>query len=841
MLLCAARACGDRRAAAANSLRPLSRPASRPLSPPLRGAHFHFLAPCTLRLSYRAPHRADAQNGAVHSKHKRTAVQAILDEGRVAHVPKRVCAPQRLTLRFKGVSGLDCAQLERELGVGSGVLPITVALYEERIDAAALSESDSDGDDASDNGGSGGRTSWGAAVGSTRTSHVLLEAFELPLPLLAPQTVALRKPVCTVEFETDLSVYTRAYSRRSCLLVVQLHKAASQIVARRGAGPDAPTNVAALRSALAGEGAGASSQAAASTAVEASSDGKAKGKDKNEGEAADEDATALCSEATVAAALANAPPRALVPRPSARGELLSPSVSLHEHPREGGAQGQLLSASIVNEAGAHSAWQYQNEREMAAARGVSSDAVAKDPSRLGAGCMRPRPVVKLDVSAEREASGHGAEGEVTWTQLQSFCGPQFTSKLPLQPSLRRALLVDGRYDVLMQRTLDTAPLLASAEPAVHFNLHWRSDAPEGDAAGAAGGETAQGAAKVAGCGRAAPSPSSTKAPGERRARRTSEEPEEAAHPEAKGEGAATVDTATAMHMPDAQPLPPPVTVFVHYMYNRNTQRLTDARRDVSCPFCHLFCGSFDGMLMHLTCCHDRVRFRLTKDSRGNPHVHVQIAQPLESSNAVTNGSAASSSSVGANKASKLDATADDEQHQPSSPFIFARLFRAASASSISRDLVRTSLPRSKRAASESDDDGGAAVAQLDALDVPLVPGSFGASDQKRRRRAMDVGNVQEVPPLEPERQYFHSRTGMPLTRQEMCFDSDDEVDDEWILQQSEKVRGAQLTLPAHFTPRQRCSCANWAPGCCPPSPPRARLARRCWMNSRTCPWKKRSS
>ena len=86
----------------------------------------HFvltLAICALPLpvcchagSYRAPHRAEARS----QRPKRTAVQAVLNAGRATYLPKRTSTPQRLSLRFKGVSGLDCAQLYELLQRPSG-------------------------------------------------------------------------------------------------------------------------------------------------------------------------------------------------------------------------------------------------------------------------------------------------------------------------------------------------------------------------------------------------------------------------------------------------------------------------------------------------------------------------------------------------------------------------------------------------------------------------------------------------------------------------------------------------------------------------------------------------
>lgn len=47
-----------------------------------------------------------------------------------------------------------------------------------------------------------------------------------------------------------------------------------------------------------------------------------------------------------------------------------------------------------------------------------------------------------------------------------------------------------------------------------------------------------------------------------------------------------------------------------------------------------------------------------------------------------------------------------------------------------------------------------------------------------------------------QRQYFHSRTGAVVLDHEQGYDSDDDVDEEWIIKQSEKVRSTTTALLA---------------------------------------------
>ena len=75
--------------------------------------------------------------------------------------------------------------------------------------------------------------------------------------------------------------------------------------------------------------------------------------------------------------------------------------------------------------------------------------------------------------------------------------------------------------------------------------------------------------------------------------------------------------------------------------------------------------------------------------------------------------------------------------------------------------------------------------------TPVASGAAG-----KRRKTLTAGAASDAGAGDDEnahvssgvRQYYHSRTCLPLTRYEMKYDSDDDVDEEWILMQNDKVR-----------------------------------------------------
>lgn len=74
-------------------------------------------------------------------------------------------------------------------------------------------------------------------------------------------------------------------------------------------------------------------------------------------------------------------------------------------------------------------------------------------------------------------------------------------------------------------------------------------------------------------------------------------------------------------------------------------------------------------------------------------------------------------------------------------------------------------------------------------------GSPGPQTETVERLMGDLDELEEIAEeKDPEfyapllqRQYFHSRTGAVVLDHEKDYDSDDDVDEEWIIQQSEKV------------------------------------------------------
>ncbi|KAK2160521.1 hypothetical protein LSH36_131g00036 [Paralvinella palmiformis] len=66
-------------------------------------------------------------------------------------------------------------------------------------------------------------------------------------------------------------------------------------------------------------------------------------------------------------------------------------------------------------------------------------------------------------------------------------------------------------------------------------------------------------------------------------------------------------------------------IFYQFLYNNNTRQQTEARDDLSCPWCSLPCMQLYSLLKHLRCCHPRFNFAYTEHPKG-ARIDVSINQ-----------------------------------------------------------------------------------------------------------------------------------------------------------------------------------------------------------------------
>lgn len=255
-------------------------------------------------------------------------------------------------------------------------------------------------------------------------------------------------------------------------------------------------------------------------------------------------------------------------------------------------------------------------------------------------------------------------------------------------------------------------------------------------------------------------------------------------------------------------------VWFHYLYHFMLRRLSEKRPDYSCAWCNMYAGSLRGLVAHLVSSHDRFRFQATVRSR-------TFLVPVEGG-AKSNGLLL-----------YLQVGHDNIPH------IYVMVVDKHPPATLSNGIARSALCELET----SRDDG------LDRFELHFSYLSAKKWGEKRAARLGSAPGTKAVDALMHEfdeldelleeqpqefyapllqRQYFHSRTGAVVLDHEKDYDSDDDVDEEWIIQQSEKVR-----CSAHFELTKSASGddANiFRPCCC-----------SCWTNLKTLRWRRRSS
>lgn len=172
-------------------------------------------------------------------------------------------------------------------------------------------------------------------------------------------------------------------------------------------------------------------------------------------------------------------------------------------------------------------------------------------------------------------------------------------------------------------------------------------------------------------------------------------------------------------------------IFYQFIYNNHTRQQTEARDDCLCPWCAVNCGHLYSLLKHLKCCHGRFVFTYAPHSKG-ARVDVSLNENYDGSYA--GGTEDLNEMVG---------------------YAFSR------DGSIRRTpftAVHVCRPlRGKESLSE--------FLEPDDSDVDIARPFFNGHN----------------------RVYFHSNTCLPMKPDDLEFDSEDEIDPEWL-----RVRTQQM-------------------------------------------------
>jgi hypothetical protein len=211
----------------------------------------------------------------------------------------------------------------------------------------------------------------------------------------------------------------------------------------------------------------------------------------------------------------------------------------------------------------------------------------------------------------------------------------------------------------------------------------------------------------------------------------------------------------------------------------------DVRRDFCCAWCQQYCPDMASLVCHLTCSHEKFRY----ESRGTVKAPEIWIFPNTSSQ----------SPVEASKKSLKDANDEedrdtvhrrtggrsgltalrDKEETPSNYFFTKRVPRAL------RLLTATELQEehekmSAMAHSTPGKDAAAGGSGTDAGTNGSDKAPVECSDHREFQEYKDTAHLYF-------RRYYHSKTSQPMSNPIMQPDSDDEVDEDWILEQNERL------------------------------------------------------
>lgn len=210
-------------------------------------------------------------------------------------------------------------------------------------------------------------------------------------------------------------------------------------------------------------------------------------------------------------------------------------------------------------------------------------------------------------------------------------------------------------------------------------------------------------------------------------------------------------------------------VWFHFLYHSMLRRMSEKRSDYSCTWCDMYAGSLRGLVAHLVCSHSRLRFQ----------VAVRIVLDLLVSAIWFLSSRLRSLldifQVGHDNMAHIYVMATQPNRE-------SELSASVSPSRCEIDINDDTMDRIEHHFSY--------VSPKKRLQSAKTP-----EENTIEERMHEFDELEELSKEQPQefyapllqRQYFHSRTGAVVLDHEKDYDSDDDVDEEWIIKQSEKL------------------------------------------------------
>lgn len=195
------------------------------------------------------------------------------------------------------------------------------------------------------------------------------------------------------------------------------------------------------------------------------------------------------------------------------------------------------------------------------------------------------------------------------------------------------------------------------------------------------------------------------------------------------------------------------------------RRMSEKRSDYSCSWCDMYAGSLRGLVAHLVCSHSRLRFQ----------VAVRLCSGLDRTDVVAHAPSWLSEQVGHDNMAHIYVTTTQSNWK-------SELNANVSPSPCEADLNTDAMDRIEH--------------HYCYFSPKKHPKSAKTPEENKiEERMHEFDELEELSKEQPQefyapllqRQYFHSRTGAVVLDHEKDYDSDDDVDEEWIIKQSEKL------------------------------------------------------
>ena len=192
---------------------------------------------------------------------------------------------------------------------------------------------------------------------------------------------------------------------------------------------------------------------------------------------------------------------------------------------------------------------------------------------------------------------------------------------------------------------------------------------------------------------------------------------------------------------------------------KQARQRCEIRDDFCCPFCQLYCSDLPALVCHVVSSHDRFHFKCsgTTERPVITVVPVSLLSTMSQATATTGGRVSSGL--------RAKATVSTRQTRQNTNHFFSRRIHRVSR------LVRA-MDREANAQNQGNEPASSAMASSDEIRQDVEEPEFWEYEETAHLHF---------------RRYFHSKSSQPMMDPVNAPDSDDDVDEDWILEQNDRL------------------------------------------------------